>query len=235
MFSAVNVLLNWTVSESAMGLSKSFGSPGNLCFAYMRSRVHRRVRWGLVWVPGMEVGIVGVVMGVVSLRVMVSTLAVALAVVVVVAVVLVGVGRCLQVLVRVWVHVMVGALVLPRWHHLHHVAHGVHVAVCDGTRMVWKCSLQPLIRQNGNRTQRLTSFSIKNIHLKSVHPLTDQCADYQQLQSGFMSRLGDNEWLICQENKSRHSGCPLSLLQSCHCPTLPSVVAVLLASTFSYL
>ncbi|TNN78417.1 hypothetical protein EYF80_011401 [Liparis tanakae] len=47
----------------------------------------------------MEVGIVGVVMGVVSLRVVVSALAVALAVVVV-TVVLVRVGRGLQVLVR---------------------------------------------------------------------------------------------------------------------------------------
>lgn len=60
--------------------------------------------------PGMKVGIVGVVMGVVSLRVMVST-AVAL-VVVVMAVVLVCMRRGLQVLVRV--HVMVGALLLPR-------------------------------------------------------------------------------------------------------------------------
>ncbi len=129
-----------------------------MCFAYMWRRVHWRVRWGLVWVSGMEVGIVGVVMGIVSLRVVVSTLAVALAVVVM-AVVLVRVGRGLQVLVRVWVHVMVGALLLPRWHHLHHVAHGVHVAVGDGTRVVWKCSLQPLSRQNGHRTQCFTSFS----------------------------------------------------------------------------
>lgn len=63
-------------------------------------------------VPGMEVGIVGVVMGVVSLRVMVSTLPVCL-IVVVMAVVLVRVGRGLQVLVRVRVHMMVGALFLP--------------------------------------------------------------------------------------------------------------------------
>lgn len=61
--------------------------------------------------PGMEVGIVGVVMGVVSLRVVVTTLAMALAVVVV-AMVLVRVRRGLKVLVRV--HVMVGALLLPR-------------------------------------------------------------------------------------------------------------------------
>lgn len=59
--------------------------------------------------PGMEVGVVGVVMGVVW--VVVAALPVALAVVVV-AVVLVRVGRGLQVLVRV--HVMVGALLLPR-------------------------------------------------------------------------------------------------------------------------
>lgn len=58
-------------------------------------------------------GIVGVVMGVVSLRVVVSTLAVSLAVMMV-AVVLVRVWRSLQVLVRVRVHVMVGALLLPR-------------------------------------------------------------------------------------------------------------------------
>lgn len=58
-------------------------------------------------------GIVGVVMGVVSLRVVVSTLAVSLAVMMV-AVVLVRVWRSLQVLVRVRVHVMVAALLLPR-------------------------------------------------------------------------------------------------------------------------
>lgn len=63
--------------------------------------------------PGMEMGIVGVVMGVVSLRVVVSTLAVSLAVMMV-AVVLVRVWRSLQVLVRVRVHVMVAALLLPR-------------------------------------------------------------------------------------------------------------------------
>lgn len=61
----------------------------------------------------MEMGIVGVVMGVVSLRVVVSTLAVSLAVMMV-AVVLVRVWRSLQVLVRVRVHVMVAALLLPR-------------------------------------------------------------------------------------------------------------------------
>lgn len=79
----------------------------------MRRGVHCRVWRGLVWVPGMEVGIVGVEMGVVSLRVVVSTLPVALTVVVM-AVVLVRMGRGLQVLVRVRVHVMVAPLLLPR-------------------------------------------------------------------------------------------------------------------------
>lgn len=71
---------------------------------------------GLQRVPAVEVGVVGIVMGVVSLRVVVSTLPVALTVVVM-SVVLVRVGRGLQVLVRVRVrvrvHVMVGALLLP--------------------------------------------------------------------------------------------------------------------------
>lgn len=83
----------------------------------------------------MEMGIVGVVVVVVSLRVVVPALPGALAVVVV-AVVLVRVGWSLQVLVWVRVHVVVAALLLPRGHHLHHVAHGVHVAVGDGTRVV---------------------------------------------------------------------------------------------------
>lgn len=69
-------------------------------------------------VSGMEVGGVGVVVGVVSLRgVVVTALAVPLVVGVVVVggVVLVGVGRGLQVLVRVGVHVVVGPLLLaPR-------------------------------------------------------------------------------------------------------------------------
>lgn len=73
--------------------------------------VHRRVRRGLVRV--MEMGIVGVVVVVVSLRVVVPALPGALAVVVV-AVVLVRVGWSLQVLVWVRVHVVVAALLLPR-------------------------------------------------------------------------------------------------------------------------
>lgn len=68
---------------------------------------------GLVRVPAVEVRIVGVVMGVVSLGVVVSPLPMALTVVVM-AVVLVRVGRSLQVLVLVRVHVMVGALLLSR-------------------------------------------------------------------------------------------------------------------------
>lgn len=136
------------------------------CFAYMWRGVHWRVWWGLVWVPGMEVGIVGVEMGVVSLGVVVSTLPVALTVVVM-AVVLVRMGRGLQVLVRVRVHVMVGPLLLPRWHHLHHVAHGVHVAVSDGTGVVWKCSLEPLNRQDGHQTQCLTSFYYESLYMLS--------------------------------------------------------------------
>lgn len=75
--------------------------------------VHRRVRRGLVGVPAMEMGIVGVVVGVVSLWVVVPTLAGAL-IVMVVAVVLVRVWRSLQVLVWVRVHVMVAALLLSR-------------------------------------------------------------------------------------------------------------------------
>lgn len=71
--------------------------------------VHRRVRRGLVRV--MEMGIVGVVVVVVSLRVVVPALPGALTVVVV-AVVLVRVGWSLQVLVWVRVHVMVAALLL---------------------------------------------------------------------------------------------------------------------------
>lgn len=71
--------------------------------------VHWRVRRGLVRV--MEMGIVGVVVVVVSLRVVVPALPGALTVVVV-AVVLVRVGWSLQVLVRVRVHVMVAALLL---------------------------------------------------------------------------------------------------------------------------
>lgn len=73
--------------------------------------VHRRVRRGLVRV--MEMGIVGVVVVVVSLRVVVPALPGALTVVVV-AVVLVRVGWSLQVLVWVRVHVVVAALLLPR-------------------------------------------------------------------------------------------------------------------------
>lgn len=115
--------------------------------------VHRRVRWCLVWVPGQKVRIVGVVMRVVSLWVVVCALPVALAVVVV-SVVLVRVGRCLEVLVRVRVHVMMVALLLPCWHHLHHVAHGVHVAVGDGTRVVGEGSFQPL-RGEKRYTQHL--------------------------------------------------------------------------------
>lgn len=111
------------------------------------SRVHCRMRWCLVRVTRVKVGIVGVVVGVVSLRVVVCGLPVAL-VVVVMAVVLVRMGRSLQVLVRVRVHVMVVALLLPRWHHLHHVAHGVHVPVGDGSRVVWKCCLQSLGKHN---------------------------------------------------------------------------------------
>lgn len=89
----------------------------------------------------------------VSLRVVVvRRLAVAL-VVMVVLVVLVRVGRSLQVLVRV--HVMMAALLLPRRHHVHHVTHGVHVAVRNGAGVVRKCSLQPLRR---HETQRLTTF-----------------------------------------------------------------------------
>lgn len=83
--------------------------------------------------PGMEVVVVGVVMVIVPLRVVVSAVAL---VVMVVTVVLVRVWRGLQVLVWMRVHVMVGALLLPRRHHLHHVAHGVHVAVGDGAGMV---------------------------------------------------------------------------------------------------
>lgn len=108
------------------------------------------MRRGLVRVPdaAVQVGVVGVVVGVVALGGVVVgalALAVALAVVVVVvvtlAVVLVGVGRSLQVLVLVRVHVVVvggggGAGLLPRRHHLHHVTHGVHVAVGDGARVV---------------------------------------------------------------------------------------------------
>lgn len=108
------------------------------------------MRRGLVRVPGVEMGIVGVVMGVVSLRVVVPALPGPLTVVVV-AVVLVCVRGGLQVLVRVRVHVMVAALLLPRRHHLHHVAHGVHVAVGDGARVVRECGLQPLGRQNQRR------------------------------------------------------------------------------------
>lgn len=74
--------------------------------------MHGGVGRGLVRVSRVQVG---VVMGVVSLRVMVApSLPVRLAVVVVVGVVLVRVGRGLHVLVRVRVHVMVGgALLLP--------------------------------------------------------------------------------------------------------------------------
>lgn len=67
------------------------------------------MRRGLVWVPAVEMGIVGVVMGVVSLRVVVPALPRPL-IVVVVAVVLVCVWRGLQVLVWVRVHVMVAML-----------------------------------------------------------------------------------------------------------------------------
>lgn len=105
---------------------------------------------GLVRVPSVEMGIVGVVMGVVSLRVVVPALPGAL-IVVVVSVVLVRVGGGLQVLVRVRVHVVVAALLLSRRHHLHHVAHGVHVAVGDGARVVRKCGLQPLGGQKRTR------------------------------------------------------------------------------------
>lgn len=66
------------------------------------------MRRGLVRV--VEMGIVGVVVGVVSLRVVVP----GALIVVVVAVVLVCVGRGLQVLVRVRVHVMVASLLLSR-------------------------------------------------------------------------------------------------------------------------
>lgn len=67
------------------------------------------MRRGLVWVPAVEMGIVGVVMGVVSLWVVVPALPRPL-IVVVVAVVLVCVWRGLQVLVWVRVHVMVAML-----------------------------------------------------------------------------------------------------------------------------
>lgn len=70
------------------------------------------MRRGLVRVPAVEMGIVGVVMGVVPLRVVVPALPRPL-IVVVVAVVLVCVWRGLQVLVWVRVHVMVAALLLP--------------------------------------------------------------------------------------------------------------------------
>lgn len=69
------------------------------------------MRRGLVRVPAVEMGIVGVVMGVVTLRVVVSALPRPL-IVVMVAVVLVCVWRGLQVLVWVRVHVMVAALLL---------------------------------------------------------------------------------------------------------------------------
>lgn len=108
------------------------------------------MRRGLVRVPAVEVGIVGVVMGVVSLRVVVPALPGPL-VVVVVAVVLVRVRRGLQVLVRVRVHVVVASLLLSRRHHLHHVAHGVHVAVGDGAGVVRERGLQPLGGQNQTR------------------------------------------------------------------------------------
>lgn len=79
---------------------------------YVCRGVHRWVRRGLVWVPAVEMGIVGVVMRVVSLRVVVPALPRPL-IVVVVAVVLVCVWRRLQVLVWVRMHVMVAALLLP--------------------------------------------------------------------------------------------------------------------------
>lgn len=83
-------------------------------FAHLGRRVHCGVWRGLVWVPRMEMGVVGVMVGIVSLRMVMCALAVAL-IVVVVSVVLVGMGRALQVLVlvRVGVHVMMTALVLP--------------------------------------------------------------------------------------------------------------------------
>ena len=71
------------------------------------------MRGGLVRQAGVEVGVVGVVMGVVSLGLVVSALAVGVAVVVV-AVMLVGMGRRLHVLVgvRVRVHGVVDPLLL---------------------------------------------------------------------------------------------------------------------------
>lgn len=128
------------------------GAQRGILSTHVCGGVHRRVRRGLVRVPAVEMGIVGVVMGVVSLRVVVPALPGPL-VVVVVAVVLVRVRRGLQVLVRVRVHVMVASLLLSRRHHLHHVAHGVHVAVGDGAGVVRERGLQPLGGQN--QTQRL--------------------------------------------------------------------------------
>lgn len=210
----------WTCGSACLKASTLKG----ICFAYMWGGVHRRVWWGLVRVPGVEVRVVGVVMGVVSLRVVVPTLPVALAVVVM-DMVLIRVGRGLQVLVRMWVHVMVGALLLPWWHHLHHVAHGVHVAIGDGTRVVWKCCLQSLRRQNGQQNKMFnvniceslgTESSISALIINSSRVCS--WADMQMTN-------GSINPYVRRTNQS-HSGCPLSLLQPCHSPALPCTIAI---------
>lgn len=61
---------------------------------------------------------------------------------VVVGMVWVSVGWALHVLVRVRVQVMVTGLILPRWHHLHHMTHGVHAAIRHAPWMVGKGSFQ---------------------------------------------------------------------------------------------
>lgn len=86
-----------------------------------------------------EVG-VGVMMGVVLLVVGLRVRMVRW-VLVLVRVGVVGWQRL--VLVWVGVHVMVRRLVLPGTHHFHHVAHGVHVPVRHGSRVVSQRGLQP--------------------------------------------------------------------------------------------